>query len=288
MSELTWDEVGTRFFETGVDKGVLYIPNDSGEYDNGVAWSGLVTVKEGPTGGAAKPQYADNLKYLNLVSVEEFGAQIDAFTYPDEFQLYDGLVVPVPGVAIGQQVRKFFGLSYRTKYGNDLLDEDYAYKLHLLYGAKANPTDKSYTTMNDSPAGMTFSWKVDCTPVNVDGLRPTSLITISSADVNPDTLAALELILYGTTGVNPALPMPNDIVSMFESGVTTVPTLTVPTFATPVLTIPTLTGIEYYVDGVLTVAGDVTLTSGNHVVTAQPVVGYVIGAGNVNEWEYTV
>lgn len=216
MAVLTWDTVGERFYETGVDHGVLYIPNGSGVYDNGVAWNGLTTVTESPTGAEANPQYADNIKYLNLFSAEEFGATLEAFTYPDEFQQYDGLSVPVAGVTVGQQARLPFGLSYRTKKGNDLDGEDHGYKLHLVYGCSASPSEKAYNSINDSPEAITFSWELTTVPVSVTGLRPTSIITVDSTLVDATALAALEELLYGAVGVDPALPTPDEVIAIFE------------------------------------------------------------------------
>lgn len=215
MAVLTWDQVGERFYETGVDHGVLYIPNVSGVYNNGVAWNGLTSVSESPTGAEATPMYADNIKYLNLYSVEEFAATIEAFTYPDEFAQFDGIAQPQPGVNVGQQPRKTFGLSYRTRLGNDLLGEEYGYKLHLVYGCTASPSEKAYSTINDSPEAVTFSWEVMTVPMQVTGLKPTSIITIDSTVVSPVDLAALEAILYGDVALDPALPTPDEVVTLF-------------------------------------------------------------------------
>lgn len=290
MTALTWDDLGERFYETGVDRGVLYIPNNLGVYNDGVAWNGLTTVTEAPSGAATTPMWADNIKYLNMVATEEFGATIAAFTYPDEFCQFDGLQSPTPGVLIGQQNRKVFGLCYRTKKGNDVDGDDHAFKLHLIYGASAAPSQKAYATVNDTPAPIDFSWTITTVGVPVTGMKPTSLITIDSSKVDSDTLAALELILYGSVGVDPALPLPDDLVTMFSGSVTTVDPLTAPTYnsGTHTITIPAQTGISYFLDGVLHVAGAVVLSAGQHkIVTAEPNAGYVIGAGNVNEWEFT-
>lgn len=217
MATLTWDGVGERFYETGVDHGVLYIPNAQGVYDDGVAWNGLTTVTESPSGAEPNAMYADNIKYLNLYSVEEFGATIEAYTYPDEFAQFDGLSVPTAGITIGQQGRGMFGLSYRTLVGNDLQGNTYGYKLHLIYGCQASPSDKAYNTVNDSPEAITFSWELSTTPVAVDGGSPTSVVTIDSTVVNPTELAALEAILYGSEGSDPRLPLPNEIVELFTA-----------------------------------------------------------------------
>lgn len=217
MPALVWDQVGERLYETGVDHGVLYIPDVSGAYATGVAWNGLTTVTESPSGAEASAQYADNIKYLNLISAEEFGGTLEAFTYPDEFAEFDGLAVPSPGVVVGQQPRKMFGLSYRTRLGNDITGDEHGYKLHLVYGCNASPSEKAYATINDSPEAITFSWTISTTPVPVTGLKPTALIVVDSSVVDPGDLAALEAELYGGTGVA-NLPLPDDVIAMFSSG----------------------------------------------------------------------
>ena len=184
MPALVWDQVGERFYETGVDHGVLYKPDATGVYTSGVAWNGLTSVSETPSGAEANAQYADNIKYLNLISAEEFGATLEAFTYPEEFAEYDGLVVPAPGVVVGQQPRKMFGLSYRTRVGNDVEGDEHGYKLHLVYGCIASPSEKAYNTINDSPEAITFSWELSTTPVPVTGHKPTSLIVVDSRTVD--------------------------------------------------------------------------------------------------------
>lgn len=212
---LEWDQIGERYYETGVDHGVLYIPNVSGVYDDGVAWNGLVSVTESPSGAEATAQYADNIKYLNLVSVEEFGATLEAFTYPPEWNQFDGLgtSATVDGVFIGQQVRKPFGLSYRTRMGNDLEGDGYAYKLHLVYGCLAAPSEKAYNTVNDSPEAITFSWTITTTPVPVTNFQPTSLIVIDSSTADPTKLTALETTLYGAVAAKPQLPTPDAVIT---------------------------------------------------------------------------
>lgn len=219
MVALKWDQVGERVYETGVDHGVLYLPT-LGVYDKGFAWNGLVSVSESPSGAEASPQYADNIKYLNLISAEEFGATVEAFTYPEEFGVCDGTAMPAPGVSIGQQSRKSFGLAYRTKIGNDVDGTDYGYKLHLLYGAMAAPTEKAYATINESPEAITFSWELTTTPVEVPGHKPSATLTIDSTKVDPGALADLETILYGTETVEPRLPMPGEVIELFEDAVT--------------------------------------------------------------------
>jgi len=220
MAKLAWDQTGQRLYETGVDHGVLYLPNNLGVYDIGHAWNGLTTVTESPSGAESNPQYADNIKYLNLLSAEEFGATIEAFTYPDEFAECDGTATPTPGVAVGQQTRRSFGFSYRTRLGNDLAGNDYGYKIHLVYGALAAPSEKAYTTVNDSPEAMTFSWEVTTTPVEVGTIggvvyKPTSSLTIDSTKVEASDLAALEELLYGTAGTDPQLPTPAEVIAIF-------------------------------------------------------------------------
>ena len=215
MVALVWDEVGDRTYETGVDHGVLYTPDVSGDYVSGVAWNGLVSVQETPGGAESNPQYADNIKYLNLLSAETFAATIEAFTYPPEFNQHDGLGsnVGVPGLVVGQQNRKPFGLVYRTIYGNDVEANDFAYKLHLVYGCLASPSEKQYTTVNESPEPITFSWEITTTPVPVTGYKPTSLIVIDSATADPDALVLLEAQLFG--GVATAnLPTPNEVITL--------------------------------------------------------------------------
>lgn len=213
MSEnkpLEWDVDGQRFYETGVSKGVLYVQNQ-GKYENGVAWNGLTAVTESPSGAEATPFYADDIKYLNLMSVEEFGATIEAYTYPDEFAVCDGSAALATGVSIGQQTRKTFGLCYRTVIGNDTDGNDLGYKLHLIYGCLAAPSEKAYATINDSPEAITFSWEVTTTPVKVEGFKPTSCITIDSTKADATCLAALEDALYGTTEKAAYLPLPDEV-----------------------------------------------------------------------------
>jgi hypothetical protein len=215
MAPLTWDQVGERFYETGVDHGVLYLPDAAGVYNTGFAWNGLTTVTESPSGAEATAQYADNIKYLNMISAEEFGGTIEAFTYPEEFGQCDGTAVPNPGVAVGQQGRKMFGLSYRTRLGNDVDGTEFGYKLHLIYGAQAAPSEKAYATINDSPSAIAFSWAITTTPVPVTGYKPTSLIVIDSSVVDDVQLKALEDLLYGKASVEAALPTPDAVITLF-------------------------------------------------------------------------
>lgn len=215
MTALHWDATGEKRYETGVDHGVLYMPDNDGIYADGVAWNGLVTVTESPSGAEANKTYADNIIYGNLISAEEFGATIEAYTYPEEFGEYDGTSSPTPGVVVAQQVRKTFGMSYRTLIGNDVEGTDLGYKLHLLYGLTAAPSEKAYSTVNDSPEMITFSWEVTSIPTNVTGLRPTSVITIDSTQVDSAALAALEELLYGGVSSDPSLPTPDEVIAIF-------------------------------------------------------------------------
>lgn len=213
MAKLIWDETGKRLYETGVSQGVLY-PQSGGTYPDGVAWNGLTAVTESPSGAEATPLYADNIKYLNLFSAEEFGATIEAYTYPDEFMACDGSAQIAKGAYIGQQNRKQFGMCYKTLLGNDVDANDHGYKLHIIYGAMASPSEKAYATVNDSPEAITFSWEVTTTPVNVTGYEPTASIVIDSTKCDPTKLADLEEILYGSAEEEPRLPLPNEIVTV--------------------------------------------------------------------------
>ena len=217
MSKLVWDKTGERYYETGVNQGVLYPQGGGGTYPSGVAWNGLITVTESPSGAEATPLYADNIKYLNLVSAEEFGATVEAYTYPDEFAQCDGSAEIATGVMIGQQNRKVFGLSYKTALGNDIDGTDYGYKLHLIYGALAAPSEKGYSTINDSPEAITFSWEVTTTPVSVTGFKPTASITIDSTKADPTKLAALEAILYGGEESEARLPLPDEVATLLAA-----------------------------------------------------------------------
>ena len=210
MSKLTWDASGDRLYETGVKQGVLYVM-DSNVYGNGVAWNGLTAITESPSGAESTPLYADDIKYLDLRSTEEFGATIEAYTYPDEFAACDGSASLADGVSIGQQARKMFGLCYRTTVGNDTDGTDHGYKLHLIYGATASPSEKAYETINDSPEAITFSWEITTTPVSVTGFKPTASITIDSTKADPTCLAALEEKLYGGESTEPTLPLPDEV-----------------------------------------------------------------------------
>lgn len=217
MPRLEWDKVSERFYETGNDHGVLYLQDTTGAYPLGVAWNGLVSVSESPSGAESNPQYADNIKYLELKGAEEFGATIEAFTYPDEWMECDGSAEPVEGVVVGQQVRKPFGFVYRSRIGNDTQGDDLGYKLHLIYNALASPSEKAYTTVNDSPEPLTFSWEITTTPIAVTGHRPTAAITIDSTKADASKLASLEDILFGSDSSEPKLPTPDEVITMMSA-----------------------------------------------------------------------
>ena len=219
MAKLVWDKTGDRLYETGVKNGVLYIPT-AGVYSKGVAWNGLTAVTESPSGAEATALYADDTKYLSLMSAEEFGATIEAYTYPDEFAACDGSAELADGVMIGQQKRSVFGLCYKTTIGNDTEGNDHGYKLHIIYGAQAKPSERAYASINDSPEAITFSWEITTTPVNVTGAKPTASLVIDSTKADPSKLAALEDILYGKDGEpasEPRLPLPDEIKTLMTA-----------------------------------------------------------------------
>lgn len=225
MSKILWDQVGEKQFETGVDRGVLYPQNSDGSYPMGHGWNGLTSVAENPSGAEDNALYADNIKYLNLKSAEEFGATIGCYYYPDAWEECDGTATVAKGVKMGQQKRKNFGLSYRTLKGNDTDGQDHGYKIHLVYNCSASPSERSYGTVNDSPDAIEFSYEVTTTPIPVEGYKPTSLITIDSTEVDPEKLAEFEKILYGTdgtdaedTGTDPRLPLPSEVIAFFAEG----------------------------------------------------------------------
>lgn len=213
MAKLVWDQTGERIYETGVKNGVLYV-QEAGAYPKGVAWNGLTAVTESPSGAEPSPLYADDIKYLNLMSAEEFGGTIEAYTYPPEFKACNGEAVANKGVSLGQQPRKTFGLCYRTTVGNDVDGNEYGYKLHLVYGCLASVSEKAYSTINDSPEAITFSWEFSTTPVTVEGFKPTSIITVDSTEVGPEKMAALEAVLYGTESEEAYLPLPAEVLSL--------------------------------------------------------------------------
>lgn len=292
MAPLTWDDIGEKFYETGVDHGVLYLPDPgTGAYDEGVAWNGLVSVTESPSGAEPTAQYADNIKYLNLISAEEFAATIEAFTYPDEFAECDGTIETEPGVLVGQQARRQFGMVYRTRVGNDLEGSAAGYKLHLLYGCLAAPSEKAYTTINDSPEAITFSWEVSTTPAPVTGMSPTSLLVIDSTKVGAAALALLEAELFGDGGGDANLPTPDQVIAFFAGALTAVDLGTAanqPTYnaGTHVVTLPAVTGVQWKVNGVNKTAGaQPALTVGQTAeITATPLPTYQLEGDT--DWTY--
>lgn len=220
MAKLVWDKTGEHLYETGVDHGVLYFPDQTGAYKNGVAWNGLISVSESPSGAETTGQYADNIKYLNLISAEEFGATIEAYTYPEEFEACNGNkeLVDNTGVYVGQQSRSVFGFCYRTMIGNDTDGQDHGYKLHLVYGCQVSPSEKAYQTINDSPEALTFSWELSTTPVNVTGKKPTALLVIDSTKIDSTKLAKIEAKLYGDeTSTGAVLPTPDEIAEILSA-----------------------------------------------------------------------
>lgn len=285
MTVLEWDKVSEKVFEAGVDRGVLYLPNAQGEYVEGFAWNGLISVAESPSGAESNKQYANNRVYLNLTSAEEFAATIEAFTYPDKFAECDGSAELAPGVFVSQQRRKTFGLSYRSLVGNDVDNTDYGYKLHLVYEGLAAPTEKTFTTLNESPEAGTFSWEISTTPVNVPGHRPSATIVIDSTKVDAGNLADLEQILYGTAGVDARLPLPTEIISLFGGASVEVVAIA-PTYnsTTKEITIPVVTGVIYRIDGEV-VTGVVTITE-DTIVNAITAPGYTFGINSDDDWAY--
>lgn len=292
MSVLQWDKTGERLYETGVDHGVLYQINESGEYVEGVPWNGLTAVTESPSGAESNKQYADNIEYLNLISAEQFAATIEAFTYPDEFGVNDGTMEPTPGVKVGQQRRRAFGFSWRTRLGNDIEGTDYGYKLHLVWGALASPSEKAYSTINDSPEAITFSWEVSTTPVAVGTIggteyKPTAIMTIDSTKTDPVKLAALEAVLYGTNVTDAELPSPADVITILTTTLTSA-TPAAPTYdsGSDEITIPATTGVIYSINGVDKVAGDHVITATSEV-RARPATGYKFPIPTQTQWVFT-
>lgn len=292
MAILKWDQSGERLYESGVDHGALYIPNSAGAYTTGYTWNGLTAVTESPSGAESNPQYADNIKYLNLVSAEEFGGTIEAFTFPDEFMQCDGTATPTPGVAIGQQSRKTFGMSYRSKVGNDIAGQDHGYKLHLVYGALAAPSEKAYATINDSPEAITFSWEFTTTPVEVGTIagvtyKPTAFMTIDSTKVDAGALATLEEFLYGTAGTDPSLPTPAAVVAIFSGTVLSVKPVK-PTYdsGTKTITFPSTAGVQYYVNDMI--QADPLVIAVDTMVEARPAPGYKFTQPSDSDWLFEV
>lgn len=293
MATLTWDQTGQRMYETGVDHGVLFQVDEAGEYVDGVAWNGLTTVTESPSGAEASPQYADNIKYLNLISVENFGCTVEAYYYPPQFEENDGSASPTAGVSVGQQPRKPFGFCYRTQKGNDTQGNNYGYKLHLVWGCLAAPSEKAYATVNDSPEAITFSWEVTTTAVAVGTVlsveyAPTASMTIDSTLVDPAKLATLESYLYGTVSEDPTMPLPADVIAIMASALT-LATPTAPTYnsSTDIITIPTVTGVEYLIDGQVVPPGATDPITTNTLVRARPLTGYKFPTPVQDEWLIT-
>lgn len=216
MAKLIFDEVGSRFFETGVKNGVLFVQGADGEYENGVVWNGLTAVTESPSGAEATPLYADDMKYVVLYSTEEFGATVEAYTYPEEFEQCDGSAALMDGITIGQQPRKSFGLVYKTVIGNDVQGQDLGYKIHIIYGAKAAPSEKAFATINDSPEAVTFSWELSTVPVPVSGHRPTATVVVDSTKVDAEKLVLLEAKLFGSETEESTLPLPDEIAELLK------------------------------------------------------------------------
>lgn len=217
MPALVWDQTGEKLYETGTKKGVFYKMSENGTYPKGVAWNGLTAVTESPSGAEATELYADDIKYLELMSAEKFGGTIEAYMYPDEFGECDGSAEPTPGVSIGQQNRSTFGMSYVTTIGNDIKGNDYGYKIHLIYGMKVSPSERGYQTINDSPEAITFSWEFTTTPVNVTGFKPTACLIIDSTKVDAEKLKTLEAKLYGRDSNEAELPLPDEVISMLKT-----------------------------------------------------------------------
>jgi hypothetical protein len=296
MTQIKWDQTGERLYETGVSHGVLYLPDAFGAYEEGHAWNGLTAVTESPSGAEATKQYADNTVYLNLVSVEEFGGTIEAFTYPKKFEACDGTASPSAGIAVGQQRRKSFGLSYETLIGNDVDGTDYGTKIHLVYGALAAPSEKARATVNDSPEAVAFSWTFTTTPVEVPGVdedgkpfKNSATLTIDSTLVDATAFAALKSILYGTEGTDPRLPLPEEVFALFEGSIDVVaPTEPAYNATTKVITIPAVTGVQYKINGVNKAAGVLPAITVDTIVSAVPKPGYQFAPQSDDDWLFEV
>lgn len=294
MSRLIWDAIGERFFETGVSNGVLYIPDSQGNYTNGYAWNGLTGVTASPSGAESNKQYADNIQYLNLISAEEFGGTIEAFTSPKEFDQCDGSASPAPGILVGQQARSSFGFSYQTLVGNDIDGQDHGYKIHVVYGAQASPSERAYATVNDSPEAITLSWEFQTTPaainpeieVNGRALRPTATLTFDSRNFSAEKMQELKNVLWGSASTNPRLPSPYELITMMSVELDEV-TPSNPTFDTDTdtITIPEVAGVDYFVDGKKVT--DEYLAAGPTLVSALPAPGYKFPSVVQTHWVFT-
>jgi len=287
--ELSWDELDERFFETGVDHGVLY-SQVNGVYNDGVAWNGLTTVTVSPTGAEATPQYADNIKYLNLFSVEEFGATIECYAAPDGFLVYDGVKKTASGLQISQQSRPIFGFSWRTKKGT-AQNEDEGFIIHMAYGLQASPSEKTYNTVNDSPEPLSFSWAITSTPVAVPGFKPTAYIKVDSTDpdVDPANLADLLTVLHGSVGVAPRLPQPAEVDTILGTGIVNVtPDPLAYTAGTHTIEYVAQAGVRYWNEGTGDeILADVILGVGESVIVkATPATGYNFNGVFVDRWLY--
>lgn len=287
MTQLMWDKTGARLYETGVDRGVLFVMDLLGNYGRGVAWNGLTSVAESPSGAESNKQYADNQVYLNLLSSEEFSGTIEAFTYPDEFGICDGTAEPYAGVSVSQQTRRGFGFAWRTLIGNDILGPDFGYKIHLAYAAMAAPSEKSNTTINDSPEAMTLSWEFSTTPVDVPGLKRSAHIVINSTKCTAAQLKQLEDMLYGTAGSDAKFPSPEEVFAIFAVGGLTEVSPTKPTNVGAVITIPTVAGVQYTINGVVK-TGVLPAITAPTVVKAVPVKGYKFPDVTDDDWLFTV
>lgn len=294
MSRLEWDKSGERYFETGVSNGVLYIPDASGAYSSGYAWNGLTAVTESPSGAESNKQYADNQVYLNLISQEEFSGTIEAFQSPIQFDQCDGSAAPIPGIRVGQQSRKSFGLSYQTLYGNDRDGQDHGYVLHVVYGAQAAPSERAYATVNESPEATQLSWEFSTTPVAitpelvVDGraLRPTSTLSFNSTHFSESKMEELKAILWGTPSTNPRLPSPRELIDLMGLGAAVEATPAAPTFddVDDEVTIPSTLGVRYTINGA-EVTGVVGISAPT-LVYAEPKMGYKFPAVTQTQWYF--
>lgn len=274
MTQLEWDKVGDRKYETGVSHGVLYVPNNQGVYDHGVVWNGLVSVTDSPSGAESNKQYADNIVYANIKSAEEVGGTIEAYTYPDEFEAANGIAELAPGVKIGQQTRRPFGFSWQSLIGNDTQGTDYGYKIHVVYGADANPSEQTHSTVNDSPEAATLSWEYTTSPVSVPGFKPAAKLTFDSTEIPESQMNTLKDILYGTAGEDPRLPLPAEIIQIFAAGEPAEVVAPKPTQAGNVITIPGTTGVIYSIDGVDVAPGAQPAITDDVIVRVRAIPGY--------------